>query len=129
MESKNNYRTPREMVGDEMLERMLIEDEPMRGDGMMRQNVYGARRRSGMGGMNGMNGMGAVPNCRGEYPAVTVANMGGGWDNPCLEGNPLAMVYSPCQVWDGLYEVEEALCRGTLFKGLDLEFYHACCSK
>jgi hypothetical protein len=33
---------------------------------------------------------------------------------------PLAMVYSPCQVFRGLYDPDTALSRGTLFGELDL---------
>ena len=43
----------------------------------------------------------------------------GGWG---LEGNPLAMVYSPCQAWRGAYTPDVALSRGTLFSELDLPF-------
>lgn len=142
MEYRNFYNTPREMVDDEMLERLLEEREPgsksncplCRGNSRMGQRQYGngnGMRNSSGGNMNGNMGgnMNGKPNCRGEYQTAPVANMNPTWSNPCLEGNPLAMVYSPCQEWDGLYEVEEALCRGTLFKALDLNFYPACCSK
>ncbi len=33
---------------------------------------------------------------------------------------PLAMVYSPCQTFGGLYDLNTALTRGTLFAELDL---------
>lgn len=39
-----------------------------------------------------------------------------------LVGYPLAMVYSPCQSFNEIYGLEEALHRGTLFKQLDLPF-------
>jgi len=39
-----------------------------------------------------------------------------------IGGYPLAMVYAPLQVWKDLYDKENALCRGTLFKELDLPF-------
>lgn len=39
-----------------------------------------------------------------------------------LENYPLASVYSPIQHWRNLYEPEEALNQGTLFKELDLPF-------
>lgn len=42
-----------------------------------------------------------------------------GWG---LEGYPLAMVYSPLQSFDGLYDIDSALKQGTLFKELDLDF-------
>ena len=51
------------------------------------------------------------PACRGE--------------TTCLEGLSLAMVYSPCQEFDGIYPVEEALCHGTLFAELDKPFWGA----
>jgi hypothetical protein len=41
-------------------------------------------------------------------------------EEPC--GGVLAMAYVPNQRWEGLYEPEQALRRGTLFKGLDLPF-------
>lgn len=37
-----------------------------------------------------------------------------------LEGNALAMVYSPKQYWRKLYSPADALSRGTLFAELDL---------
>ena len=47
--------------------------------------------------------------------------------NPTLHGNPLAMVYSPHQEWDNLYDPEEGHSRGTVFKCLDFPFYPARC--
>ncbi|MBQ3378317.1 MAG: spore coat associated protein CotJA [Clostridia bacterium] len=35
---------------------------------------------------------------------------------------PLAMVYAPMQAWEGLYDAEAALMRGTLFTALDKPF-------
>ncbi len=40
-----------------------------------------------------------------------------------LAGFPLAMVYSPYQAFEDLYEPEKALCQGTLFAQLDKPFY------
>ena len=40
-----------------------------------------------------------------------------------LVGAPLAMVYSPFQRFDNLFEPEEALCHGTLFMELYKPFY------
>ncbi len=37
-----------------------------------------------------------------------------------LEGNALAMVYSPKQYWRKLYSPADALARGTLFTELDM---------
>lgn len=40
---------------------------------------------------------------------------------------PLAMIYSPCQEFENLYEPNEALVRGSLFKDLDFPFRAYCC--
>lgn len=39
-----------------------------------------------------------------------------------LRGKPVAMVYSVLQDFDGLYDKDKALMRGTLFEALDLPF-------
>ena len=39
-----------------------------------------------------------------------------------LRDKPLSMVYSVLQDFDGLYDREKALLRGTLFEALDLPF-------
>ena len=39
-----------------------------------------------------------------------------------LDGRSLAMVYSPCQRWRGIYSSDMALSRGTMFKELDMPF-------
>ncbi len=48
----------------------------------------------------------------------------GAFDN-CLTGKSLAMVYSPCQEFAGIYAPEEGLCRGTIFMELEKPFYGA----
>ena len=40
-----------------------------------------------------------------------------------LEDMPLAMAYVPFQVWRDLYQPDEALQAGTIFKELNLPFY------
>ncbi len=54
------------------------------------------------------SGNSAKPDCRGNYPKNGIEN-----------APSLAMVYSPIQEWREIYEIEEALSRGTLFKELD----------
>ena len=39
-----------------------------------------------------------------------------------LEGYPLAMVYSPIQCFENIYDMDTALIQGTVFKELDLPF-------
>ena len=55
---------------------------------------------------------------RGSCPVTPVGN-------DCLAGHSLAMVYSPCQDFEGIYAPEEALCRGTIFMELEKPFYGA----
>ena len=59
------------------------------------------------------------------------AEMRAAAEGPCaaagnLSGYPLAMVYAPDQEFDALYDGEEALARGTLFRELDLPFCRGC---
>ena len=64
------------------------------------------------------NGDTGGANCRGEEQEQ---------DSPvnCLSGKSLAMVYSPCQVFEGLYAPEEALAHGTMFYELEKPFWGA----
>ena len=39
-----------------------------------------------------------------------------------LEGYPLASVFAPLQKFENVYEMEKAICRGTMFADLDLPF-------
>ena len=60
------------------------------------------------------------PNCAfARHPATqgvaTTLDTGMQNKNPCLTGASLAMVYSPCQQFENLYEPAEALRCGTLF--------------
>ena len=61
------------------------------------------------------------------------SNCGGCTEGNCggfgIKGNPLAMVYAPCQAWMGIYTPEIALARGTLFSELDLPFEPSGCKR
>ena len=46
-------------------------------------------------------------------------------ENPTLSGQSLAMVYSPLQEFDHLYEPEAGLCAGTIFRELEKPFWGA----
>lgn len=41
----------------------------------------------------------------------------------------LSMVYPPRQVWRSLYNADEGLCVGTIFRELDLPFRGGCCQR
>lgn len=67
--------------------------------------------------------------CHNECANPTTCGCGACEDfsPPVLKGVPLAMVYSPYQEWENLYEPEVGLTRGTVFKCLDLPFYPTRC--
>ena len=48
--------------------------------------------------------------------------------SPALHGVPHSMVYSPHQDFEGLYECDEALDRGTIFRCLDFPFVPTPCN-
>ena len=60
--------------------------------------------------------------CDGSLPEGCTEQANG---NGCLHGMSLAMVYSPCQEFLGLYTPEDALAHGTLFAELEKPFYGA----
>ncbi len=57
-----------------------------------------------------------TPSCSGADTPENCSERG----IPTLEGQSLAMVYSPKQYWKAIYSPEEALDRGTLFTELDM---------
>lgn len=94
MYNENDYMnmTPRDRVNEELLQRGINQSAPPH------TNVR--------------------INCRGEEQEMRPPQrLTWGLDN-----YPLASVYSAIQIWRNLYEPEEALKRGTLFKELDLPF-------
>ena len=124
MEYRNIYNTPREMVSDDTLAELLRENEPQ----VYEKDLREMEGRIGYGRQNPPEPeKPELPNCRGEYPYVRAMETNRDLDKPRPTGHPLAMVYSPEQEWEELYDVEDAICRGTLFKKLDLPFYPGCC--
>lgn len=91
MFSVDDIRTPRDRVSDEFMRRLL--------EGDMQQPQHEAVRHHCCPDSNRRST--AAPNCR------------------MPDGRSLAMVYSPCQVWRGIYAPDMALRRGTMFKELD----------
>lgn len=92
MYSMEDIRSPRDRVSEEMLRRLLSEEECscVKSDRQPEARREQIRPHS---------------NC-----------------NRVSDGEALAMVYSPCQNWCGIYDPETALRRGTLFKALDKPF-------
>lgn len=95
MFSTEDIRTPRDRINEQFMRRLL-------------ENEHGYADNCGCTGCN----MPQVQQRRNNIP-----------DNPppCRvpEGQPLAMVYSPCQIWRGVYDPETGLKNGTIFKELN----------
>ncbi len=103
MIQQNDYKTPRDRISDDFLEKLLAEDETdMRGVCAIRHDVVRTEQRVG---------------CKNDKGSYTRGNT-----YPSL-----AMVYSPFQEFENLYEPEEALSKGTLFADLYLPFESYCC--
>ena len=92
MYSENDIMTPRDRVNEELFQRS-----------------HGNRQASPMA---------PRVNCKGDDEESTRPDRAT-WG---LENYPLASVYSPIQAFRNLYELDEALEHGTLFKELDLPF-------
>ncbi len=133
MEYRNNYGTPRDKVSDALLSELLGENEPQSGMSydygrMMQSRSENGGTQNGCGCTVRPNGCRTetqsrqTPDCRGNYPDGRQS----GWDNPPLTGNPFAMVYSPVQEFDDVFEAEEGLCHGTIFKMLDFPLLRGC---
>ena len=58
--------------------------------------------------------------CPEEGPVTPLPS---GMENGCLSGRSLAMVYSPCQEFEGVYEPMAGLAAGTIFRELEKPFY------
>jgi hypothetical protein len=108
MDEKMDYRTPKERISAEMRKYLLAEEEK---DGT--QEVMA--RRCGCGCRN------TNTKCREErdssYDACKAET----------KGVHFAMVYSPYQPFCNLYEPEEGLENGTIFRDLNFPFYPTKC--
>lgn len=156
MEHRKEYGSPRDMLDDALLQRVLSEmtnDDTRRhgeksGCGCQRDNSPGSHPhipdRSGCGCRDtasmtcpeiqpcgcsrNRNQMQSrkEPQQNTAYPCPENACISGK-GLPTLQGLSLAMVYSPNQEWEGILEPEEALARGTLFSGLLFPWYPSRC--
>lgn len=154
MDYRKNMNTPRDMIDEELLLRLLREKEPSAA--VFGGNVRREPRRRSTAGMENCgcrqpkarecpqeNRQG----CR-EEPAAEPARCGCGChenpaeydrrdrdDSPCescagddrMKHFVLAMAYVPMQEWEKLHDEETALLRGTLFQALDLPWQMAAC--
>jgi len=154
MEHRKNCdcQTPRERISDEMLLRMLDEEEPsVNFYGSARRIEQNHDRRSYCGRTNTVEAKRcneARNNCIGctgesrrnleSRPICTREQRPEPRMESCAEncaanhyltGYPLAMAYVPDQEWRDIYEDEEGLDRGTIFHELDLPFYPTRCNE
>ena len=108
MDEKMDYRTPKERVSAEML-KMLLEEEEKNGTREVMARSCGCSARS------------AHAKCReakeSSFETCTADT----------RGVHFAMVYSPYQPFCNLYEPEEGLENGTIFRDLNFPFYPTKC--
>ena len=148
MDYRKNMNTPRDMVDEELLLRLMRENEPAAG--VFGGNVRRENRRRPAAGNCGCGNpeitiRREVPEpernrceCR-EQPEETGCREresrrenGGFVCEPCAKDErmkmfALAMAYVPIQEWERLYDEETALARGTLFEALDLPWDQSAC--
>lgn len=156
MENRNQCNSPRDRIDDTLLIRLLNEEEPFpeytcTGERRNPNSGGEASRRSRCRSHSGCTHP-PMPEprrestgCGGTAPNVRPGNNCGcgdstpyvrpaddcGCDQNCsaggyLTGYALAMVYVPDHDFDTLFEEEEALLHGTLFRPLELPFYPGC---
>ena len=128
MEMKNGCSSPRDRIDDDLLAKLLEESEipACQYGNVHSRNRCGCRRPQ----INVNPAVSCEP-CRREAKPVTEQNDCGCRDDDCakkncLSGYPLAMSYTPDQEWRELYDVEEGMHHGTIFRELDLPFYPGC---
>lgn len=145
MDYRKNVNTPRDMIDDETLLRLMREAEPVTA-------TFADGRRRGEDGKRGCdrnsrnNGRTRYDNRYSERGGEQNENGGCGCaerdgngrrENSCescvnddrMRGFPLAMAYVPFQEWEDIYDDETALARGTLFRALDLPWYRSACGR
>ena len=154
MEHRKEYGSPRDMLDDALLQRVLAEmsDVDSRrcgeraGCGCQHRNPVSSPcrgsepagcgcREAGAGGRpekqpcscsRNRNQIQSRRESQQNEPCPETACISGK-GVPTLQGLSLAMVYSPNQDWEGILEPEEALMNGTLFSGLLFPWYPSRC--
>lgn len=121
MFSVDDIRTPRDRVSEEFLRRLLEgEDKTPQPECTCR----GCDEPEARGSMQDTPVMQRDGRSCGGQKGVMCRDGGNRNDESMhrcrmLEGQSLAMAYSPCQIWRGVYAPDMALRRGTMFKELD----------
>jgi len=109
MNMKNDYRTPRERVDEDLLRRLLLEDGADDGEARPTAAIPVGRTEGCCGARE--------KTCEKEVRRKSYI---------CADV-PLAMVYSPYQTFSALYDPEDGLSRGTVFAELEKPFYPTPC--
>lgn len=136
MENRKYRGTPREMVDDETLTQLLEESEM---PSAQYSRISSTQNTTSCGCRNRYQSNRPSPYqmTRQVQQPPKNDNTGSNYDcgcedretcevNSCLNGKHLAMAYFPDQSFDEMFDVDEALSHGTLFKKLELPFYPAC---
>ncbi|MBR4959393.1 MAG: spore coat associated protein CotJA [Clostridia bacterium] len=140
MEHRKDCAGPREMLDDCMLQRLLndmAEDKGASRSGCGCGNDRSASARQPVRSPEHAERNGPCSSCGHSNQVSSFDSNGCGCREkdscrstrnvPQLQGFPLSMIYSPEQVWENLFEPEEALEKGTLFAGLVFPWYPSRC--
>ncbi len=127
----NDTRTPRERIGDPLLQRMLEESRafdkldggcPLCDTSERRGSDCRGQRRTAQVAARPMPSMPSKPSMP-SMPPMQKGHCGGeGYSGWGLSEHPLAMAYSPLHVWRQVYDADYGFGRGTIFAELDLPF-------
>ena len=131
MEHRKDYGSPRDMLDDALLQRILADmnDEKTnpRSSHSCGCGQIGEERPSSTGSFCSCGRSHIMPRQEPQSGGCTAQNCVSGSRAVQLKGYPLAMVFSPNQEWEGIFEPEEALAKGTLFAGLVFPWYPSRC--
>jgi len=123
MEYRKYPSTPRERIDDDMLERILNEENTTccsygdRDYGSANSAASRCQVRSRVEARQEIT--------RPSRPDNSQCDEGCGKNN-CLASYSLAMAYTPDQIWQNLYCEEDAMSHGTMFTELYKPFYYGC---
>ena len=133
MRVKNENFTPRERVNRELLDRMLAEsarEEAMERSPLPYPSTIPYPATPAMA-CSCREERRCPANYESQAPSCPKADdaTSSTCRTPVYPGVSLAMVYSPCQAFTDLYEPEDGIDRGTIFKELDKPFYPTPCNE
>ena len=112
MDQQRDCGSPLDRIDGDVL-RMMLGVDPDDAAVTVRASRRPAGNRGSQNAGRGCSGQGAA---------------GATFTLPDLYGAPLAMVYAPVQRFDNLYDPEEGLGAGTIFRDLDFPFYPTGCA-